>query len=123
MPELIQDDQEYLALKGSYHGLSYGALSITHAGNFRENVGPFLEDVDFVPINKLEALENQLKKEDVAALIVEPVQGKGVHSSNELYYPRAQELCHQYGTLFICDEVQTGLGRTGKLFGLSALEP
>ncbi|MEM9445294.1 MAG: aspartate aminotransferase family protein [Verrucomicrobiota bacterium] len=114
-----------IALKGSYHGLTYGALSITHAGNFREQVGPFLGDVDFVPLNNLGALESQLMKQDVAAFIVEPVQGKGVHSSNEIYYPRAQELCHKYGTLFISDEVQTGLGRTGKLFGFQHwdLEP
>lgn len=106
-----------LSLSSSYHGLSYGALSITHSGNFREQVGPFLKDTDFIKLNDLTQLEEKLKVGDVAALIVEPVQGKGCHTSNDEYYPKAQELCHQYGALFICDEVQTGLGRTGKWFG------
>jgi ornithine--oxo-acid transaminase len=70
-------------------------------------------------------LEHELKKGDVAAFIVELVQGKSVKFARDDYYNRAQALCRQYGTLFICDEVQTGLGRTGKWFAFEHwnLEP
>jgi ornithine--oxo-acid transaminase len=78
-----------------------------------------------VPWNDLEALEQELAREDVALFIVEPVQGKGVNLPAEGYLAGAQELCRRYGTLFCVDEVQTGFGRTGKLFALEhwGLEP
>lgn len=103
-----------VSLHGSYHGLSYGALSITGNANFQEGFGPFLADTERVHLGDLAALEETLRRRDVAAFIVEPVQGKGVHFPADDYFQRAQALCRQYGTLFIADEVQTGLGRTGK---------
>ncbi len=114
-----------LSLKNSYHGLSYGALSATANAFFQEGFGPFLPGVSHVTMGDLQELEFELKKGDVAALIVEPVQGKGVYFPKDDYYPRAQALCRQYGTLLICDEVQTGVGRTGKWFGFEhwGLEP
>ncbi|MCX6935898.1 MAG: aspartate aminotransferase family protein [Verrucomicrobia bacterium] len=107
----------FLAQEGSYHGLSFGALSITHSGNFREDFGPFLPGADFVKFGDIDDLEKKLRSRDVAAFIFEPVQGKGVKYPSDEYFPAAQELCRKYGTLFIADEVQTGLGRTGKMFG------
>jgi acetylornithine/succinyldiaminopimelate/putrescine aminotransferase len=67
-----------------------------------------------VEMNDLEALERELRQGDVAAFIVEPIQGKGVYIPRDDYLPEAQRLCRRYGTLFICDEVQVGLGRAGK---------
>ncbi|NBR69817.1 MAG: aspartate aminotransferase family protein, partial [Verrucomicrobia bacterium] len=106
-----------LAQEGSYHGLTFGALSITHSGNFREDFSPFLPGADFVKFNDLADLEKKLKTRQIAAFIFEPVQGKGVKYPSDGYFPAAQELCRKYGTLFIADEVQTALGRTGKWFG------
>jgi len=105
-----------LSLAGSYHGLSYGSLSITGNQNFQNGFGPFLPGAEQVKYNDLADLEGKLKAGDVACFIAELVQGKGVNIPAEDYFPKAQELCRKYGALFICDEVQTGLGRTGKLF-------
>jgi ornithine--oxo-acid transaminase len=103
-----------VSLKGCYHGLTYGALSVTDSGNFQEGFGPFLADAVRIRMGDLEALERILKKKDVAAFLFEPVQGKGVNFPSDDFYQRAQELCRVHGTLVICDEVQTGMGRTGK---------
>lgn len=114
-----------LSLKNSYHGLSYGSLSITGNPYFHEGFGPFVPGCETVDLGDLAALEYELKKGDVAGFIVELVQGKGVKFAKDDYYNKAQELCRKYGTLFICDEVQTGLGRTGKWFAFEhwKLEP
>ena len=103
-----------VSLHGSYHGLSYGSLSITDSGNFREGFGDLLAGVTHVEIGDLAALEAALAAGDVAAFIIEPVQGKGVHFPTDDFYPQAQALCRKHGTMFVCDEVQSGLGRTGK---------
>jgi ornithine--oxo-acid transaminase len=103
-----------ISLKGCYHGLSYGSLSVTGSGNFQEGFGPFLADVARVRLGDLEGLERLLKKQDVAAFLFEPVQGKGVNFPADDFYQKAQALCRTYGTLLVCDEVQCGLGRTGK---------
>ena len=78
-----------------------------------------------MPFGDLEALEKQLVREDVALFLIEPVQGKGVNLPPPGYLEGAQELCRRYGTLFCVDEVQTGFGRTGKLFAFEhwGLEP
>lgn len=105
-----------ISFKGSYHGLSYGALSLTQNNNFQEGFGPFLPGVAYVELGDLAALEAELSKKDVAGFIVEPIQGKGVHFVDGDYWPKARELCRKYGTMFIADEVQTGMGRTGKMW-------
>jgi ornithine--oxo-acid transaminase len=114
-----------LSLKNSYHGLSYGALSVTGNPAFHEGFGPFVPGCETVTMGDLQELEFELKKGDVAAFIVELVQGKSVKFPKDDYFNRAQALCRKYGTLFICDEVQTGLGRTGKWFAFEHwnLEP
>jgi acetylornithine/succinyldiaminopimelate/putrescine aminotransferase len=112
-------------LKGCYHGLSYGSLSVTGSVNFQEGFGPFLTDVARVRLGDLEGLEKLLQKEDVAAFLFEPVQGKGVNFPADDFYQRAQALCRTHGTLLVCDEVQSGMGRTGKWWGFQHwdLEP
>lgn len=106
-----------LTLTGSYHGLSYGSLSATNNGHFQDGFGPLLPGVEAVRFNDLDDLEAKLKQGDVAAFMAEPVQGKGVYMPDDDYFPKAQALCRKYGALFIMDEVQTGLGRTGKMWG------
>ena len=104
--------------KKSFHGLTYGALSINGDDNFREGFGPFLPHCRAIPFNDLAALEAELQKGDVAAFIVEPVQGKGVNLAAPGYLLEAQRLCRKHGALFVADEVQSGMGRTGKFLAI-----
>ena len=98
----------------AFHGLSYGALSLTGDQNFRAGFGPLLPDCISVPFNDLEALEKALSTRQVAAFVVEPIQGKGVNMPSDEFLPGAAALCRRYGTLFVADEIQTGIGRTGR---------
>ena len=100
--------------QGGYHGLTMGSLSATGDRYFRADFGPFLPDFVEVPFGDLAALEQALSGKDVAAFITEPIQGHGVWIPPAHYLPGALALCRQYGSLLIADEVQTGLGRTGK---------
>ena len=102
----------------SYHGLTYGALSLTDDANFRGGFEPLLPGCAVVPFNDLAALEQALSSRQIAAFIVEPIQGKGVNIPNDDYLPGAAALCKKYGTLFVADEVQTGLGRTGRFLAV-----
>jgi ornithine--oxo-acid transaminase len=102
----------------AFHGLTLGALSLNGDAHFREGFGPLLPGCDPVPFGDLDALERELQRGDVAAFVVEPVQGKGVNLPPEGYLPGAQRLCRAAGALFVCDEVQTGLGRTGRYLAL-----
>lgn len=104
--------------KKSFHGLSCGALSVNGDDSFRDGFAPFLPDCRAIPFNDLEALETELKNGDVAAFIVEPIQGKGVNLPAPGYLLAAQQLCRKHGALFIDDEVQSGMGRTGKFLAI-----
>jgi ornithine--oxo-acid transaminase len=98
----------------AFHGLSYGALSLTGDDNFRKGFGPLLPDCTSIPFNDLQALEKALSTRQVAAFVVEPIQGKGVNMPTDEFLPGAAALCRRYGTLFVADEIQTGIGRTGR---------
>ena len=100
----------------AFHGLTNGALSLNGGKEFREGFGPLLPGCDPVPFGDADALERQLTRKDVAALVVEPIQGKGVYLASETYWRTAQALCRRFGTLLVLDEVQTGMGRTGQFF-------
>ena len=100
----------------AFHGLTNGALSLNGGKEFRQGFGPLLPNCDPVPFGDIDVLEIQLRKGDVAALVVEPIQGKGVYLASEAYWRKAQALCRRYGTLLVMDEVQTGMGRTGRFF-------
>jgi ornithine--oxo-acid transaminase len=102
----------------AFHGLTLGSLSLNGDEQFRAGFGPLLPGCDRVPYGDLEALRGELAREDVAAFIIEPVQGKGVNLPPEGYLAGAQQACREHGSLFVCDEVQTGLGRTGRFFAL-----
>jgi ornithine--oxo-acid transaminase len=101
-----------------FHGLTLGSLSVNGNEEFRERFGPLMPGCDGVPFGDLDALAQQLRRSDVAAFIVEPIQGKGVYVAPPGYLQGAAELCRRTGTLLIADEVQTGLGRTGKFLAL-----
>jgi ornithine--oxo-acid transaminase len=98
----------------AFHGLTYGALSLNGDETFRRGFEPLLPDCVCIPFNDLAALEKVLSSRRMAAFIVEPIQGKGVILPDEGYLKDAQDLCRRYETLFIADEIQTGIGRTGK---------
>jgi ornithine--oxo-acid transaminase len=108
-----------------FHGLTLGALSANGGRHFVERFGPLLPGCSQIPFGDLDALEHELRSEDVALFLVEPIQGHGVYLPPDGFLPAAQELCRRYGTLFAVDEVQTGFGRTGKLFAFEhwSLEP
>jgi acetylornithine/succinyldiaminopimelate/putrescine aminotransferase len=99
----------------AFHGLTTGSLSVNGSAEFRRGFNPLLPDPS-IALGDLGALERELKKGDVAALIVEPIQGKGVHVAPPGFLAAARQLLHDHGALLICDEVQTGVGRTGKFF-------
>ena len=101
----------------AFHGLTTGALALNGSKIFREGFGPFTP-TDQVPFGDLDALKAALSRGDVAAFFVEPIQGKGVHIPPSGYLAEASRLCHQHGALFVVDEVQTGVGRTGRFLAL-----
>lgn len=100
----------------AFHGLTNGALSLNGGKEFREGFGPLLPRCEPVPFGDLEALDRRLRARDVAAFVVEPIQGKGVYLAPEAYWAEVQSVCRRHGTLLVVDEVQTGLGRTGRFF-------
>jgi ornithine--oxo-acid transaminase len=102
----------------AFHGLTNGSLSLNGDPTFREGFGGLLADCVQIPFNDLAALEKALSTRQIAAFIVEPIQGKGVNIPDDLYLRGVQAVCRKYGTLFVADEVQTGLGRTGRFFAI-----
>lgn len=102
----------------SFHGLTLGSLSLNGEKIFRDGFGALLPDCGSVPFNDLDALENALRNKNVAAFIIEPIQGKGVNVPDDGYLPEVERLCRKYGTLFVADEIQTGIGRTGKFWAI-----
>ena len=108
--------QDIVYCDHAFHGLTTGSLSVNGADFFRERFGQLMPGTNKVPFNDLPALEKALSQKQAAAFIVEPVQGKSCEMVADGYLAEAQRLCNKYGTLLICDEVQCGLGRTGKWF-------
>ncbi|HEY3089122.1 MAG TPA: aspartate aminotransferase family protein [Jatrophihabitantaceae bacterium] len=96
----------------AFHGLTTGSLSVNGASEFRKGFDPLLPDAR-IPLGDVDALRRELARGDVAALIVEPVQGKGVAISPPGFLASAAELLHEHKALLIADEVQCGLGRSG----------
>jgi len=109
----------------AFHGLSYGSLSVNGDPIFRSGFGPMLPECAEVAFGDLDALERALASRSVAAFIVEPIQGKGVIVPDDGYLRGALELCRRYGSLLIADEIQTGLGRTGRFLAIEhwGIEP
>lgn len=107
-----------LHCKKAFHGLTLGALAVNGNDEFRDGFGPLDSHTTCVPFNDLPALQRELERGDVAGVIVEPIQGKGVFMPDDDYLPELAALCRKHEALFIADEVQTGYGRTGKMFAI-----
>src|SRR4051794_36385732 len=114
----------FISTLGGFHGKTMGSLSLMGKASFREPFQSGLQDVRFVPYGDGDALETEFARCDavgvhIAGLVLEPIQGEagGVVPPDD-YLPRARELCTRYGALLIADEIQTGMGRTGKLWGV-----
>ncbi|MGQ9556973.1 MAG: putrescine aminotransferase [Desulfurispora sp.] len=114
--------RSFIATTRGFHGKSLGSLSATAKGVFRQPFLPLIPGFHHVPYGDAAAIEMMLEScafigEDVAAVVLEPIQGEGgVIVPPDDYLPRVRELCDKYGALLILDEVQTGMGRTGKMF-------
>lgn len=108
--------QQIVYCDHGFHGLTTGSLALNGANFFRERFGDLMPGTEKVPFNDLESLEKALSGKQAAAFILEPVQGKSCEVVADGYLAEAQRLCRKYGTLLILDEVQAGLGRTGKWF-------
>jgi predicted acetylornithine/succinylornithine family transaminase len=109
--------QRIVAMEGSFHGRTAAAVGATWKAAYRDPYGSLIPRIfDFVPFDDLTAAEKAIG-EQTAAVIVEPIQGEGgVNIPSDDYLPGLRELCDERGTLLVCDEVQTGMGRTGKWF-------
>lgn len=100
-----------------FHGKTMGSLSVTGREKYQKGFEPMLPACSTVTFCRLDELEEQLRPRDVAAFIVEPIQGEGgIIVPYEGYLKEVQDLCRSYGTLLVADEIQTGLGRTGTMF-------
>lgn len=107
----------FVYCSNSFHGKTFGALSVTGREKYRKPFEPLLQDVREIPYGDVSALEVALRQRDVAGFIVEPIQGEGgIIVPPDGYLKSVRELCSKYGTLFIVDEIQTGFGRTGTMF-------
>lgn len=112
----------FISTLGGFHGKSMGSLSLLGKASYRKPFEPLLDNIHFVPFGNAKALEEELKKlkslgAEIAAFVAEPIQGEGgVIVPPDDYFPRVRKLCDEYGILLILDEVQTGFGRTGRMF-------
>src|SRR6267142_622094 len=116
-----QPRQEFIALEESFHGRTFGSLSVTSDEHYRQPFEPLLPSVKFVPVNQPAALLAAVSS-STAAIIAEPVQGEGgIRPLTPAFASAINEACTKTGALFIADEVQSGLGRTGYPFYFKAL--
>jgi len=115
-----QGKHEIVAFSGSFHGRTMGALSVTYKAAYREPFAPLVPGVCFAPFNDLAAAA-ALISDATCAVVVEPVQGEGgIHAATPAFLRGLRALCNQHGALLIFDEIQCGLGRTGRLWAHEA---
>jgi ornithine--oxo-acid transaminase len=111
-----QNNAKIIACEGNFHGRTISIISMSTDPDARDDYGPFTPGFIIIPYNDLKALENALRDPDIAGFLVEPIQGEaGVFVPDEGYLKKSYELCKSKNVLFIADEVQTGIARTGKL--------
>lgn len=105
-----------VAMNGSYHGKSFGSLSVTFNPKYRKAFEPLLSDVSFTPFGDVESLRSAVNSE-TALVILEPIQGEsGIHVAPVGFLQEARKICNENGTVLVFDEIQAGLGRTGKMW-------
>jgi acetylornithine/succinyldiaminopimelate/putrescine aminotransferase len=100
----------------AFHGLTTGALALNGGTEFRNGFGDLLPGCERVPFGDIHAVREQLRYGDVAAIVIEPIQGKGVYMAPDEFWPELEQACRRHGTLLVADEIQTGMGRTGRFF-------
>jgi putrescine aminotransferase len=128
LARLYTEKSGFISTLRGFHGKSYGSLSLMGKAEFRIAFEPLLQDVYFVEFGDADEVEWQLKKArdvglDIAAVVAEPVQGEaGAIVPPDDYWPRLRAICDEYDVLLIADEVQTGMGRTGRMFGVDHWE-
>jgi len=119
MARMASGKTDFVSTEGAYHGKTMGALAVTGRKVYREPFEPMLPGGSFVPFNDADAIEAAIT-DRTAAVILEPVQGEGgIQVPSPDYFPRVREICDRHDVLLIVDEVQTGLGRTGKMFAVN----
>lgn len=105
-----------IAMNGSYHGKSFGSLSVTFSPKYRKSFEPLVESVSFTPFGDIDALRSNVNSE-TALIILEPIQGEsGIHVAPDDFLQEVRKLCDEKGIVLIFDEIQSGLGRTGKMW-------
>lgn len=113
---LKENTAKIITVEGNFHGRTLNVISFSTDPSSKDGFGPFMPGYTVIPYNNLEALEEALKDESIAAFLVEPIQGEaGVFVPDAGYLAKAYDLCKAANVLFIADEIQTGLARTGKL--------
>jgi len=113
---LTPEKATIIVAKGNFHGRTTSIISFSNDPVARKNFGPYTPGFESIPYNDLDALEQALQEKDVAGFLVEPIQGEaGVVVPDDGYLKKASELCQKYNTLFIADEIQTGIARTGQM--------
>lgn len=116
---------KFITFQQSFHGRTFATMAATGQDKIKQGFGPMLESFVYVPFNDFDALEKEMG-DDVAAIMLEIVQGEGgIHVAMEAFLEKVTDLCEKYGSLLIVDEIQTGIGRTGKPFAYQhfALKP
>ena len=114
-----ENEAKIIVCDGNFHGRTSTIVSFSNDPVARENFGPYTPGFISIPYNDIEALTHALKQENIAGFLVEPIQGEaGVYTPDEDYIMKANALCKSKGVLFIADEVQTGIARTGSLLAV-----
>ena len=110
------DKAKVIFFNSNFHGRTLAAISASTDPTARKEFGPYLPGIELVPYNDLEALKKVIGEAEVAGIVIEPIQGEaGVYIPEDSYLKGAYELCKKNNVLFVADEIQTGLGRTGKM--------
>jgi acetylornithine/N-succinyldiaminopimelate aminotransferase len=112
-----QEKYKFITAHGSFHGRTFATVTATAQPKYHDGFLPLLAGFEYVPFNDIDALAAAFSDE-VAAVLLEPIQGEGgINVATAQYLQTVRELCDKYGAVMILDEVQTGMGRTGKWFG------
>ena len=114
-----ENEAKIIVCENNFHGRTTTIISFSNDEDARKNFGPYTAGFIKIPYNDIDALANALKEENVAGLLIEPIQGEaGAYVPDEGYLTKAAQLCKAAGALFIADEVQTGVGRTGRILAV-----
>ena len=116
---IAENEARIVFVERNFHGRTVGVISASTSADSREGFGPYLPGIDIIPYDDVAALDTALQQPNVAGFIVEPIQGEaGVVVPADDYLVRCKALCEQHDVLFIADEIQTGLCRTGRLLAV-----